>query len=88
MRTSYVTRYSPARESEHGDTWREAAACRNADPDLFVVHRANQAQRRTDAAKALCAVCPVVAACDAWATRVGERHLVAGGKTPAERRTT
>ncbi len=60
--------------------WHRAAACRDADSDLFFVGRG----RSGKAAKSLCAVCPVIADCSEWA--LGQRHLsgVWGGMTPPE----
>ncbi|WP_019548445.1 WhiB family transcriptional regulator [Streptomyces sulphureus] len=40
----------------------------------------------TDAARALCAACPIQQACADWATSTRQPHGVWGGLTPAERR--
>jgi WhiB family transcriptional regulator, redox-sensing transcriptional regulator len=67
--------------------WARRAACRGADPELFYpVGTAGPAQQQVDAAKAICAHCPVQNACLDWALRVGEAHGVWGGTTPEERR--
>ncbi|CAN5814324.1 hypothetical protein BH18ACT6_BH18ACT6_25390 [soil metagenome] len=60
--------------------WHRAAACRNADPDLFFVGQGRSSRE----AKAICAVCPVIADCSEWALR--QRHLqgVWAGMTPPE----
>lgn len=66
------------------------------DPEASVAERRELAElfdpiseRDTDrisAAKALCRVCPVRAACLEHAQRAGEVHGIWGGLTPAERR--
>jgi len=67
--------------------WRQAAACRDADPDLFFpVSAAGPALRQIDEAKRICRACPVQAQCLTWALdhRVG--FGVWGGATEDERR--
>lgn len=56
--------------------------------DLFV-HPIRSAPTKADAveAKALCAACPIRAACAEHAIRHGETDGIWGGLTPAERRT-
>lgn len=45
-------------------TWRDRAACLGADPELFFPYGySSQYQRQIDAAKAVCADCPVRAEC-------------------------
>lgn len=65
--------------------WRDRALCRGVDPELFFpVGTGQLAQRQTAQAKAVCAGCPVVAPCLAFAlAHLGEG--IAGGSTPAER---
>lgn len=70
-----------------GADWREAALCRQTDPELFfpVAERGPNTARQVAAAKAVCADCPVATACLEWALDalpVG----IAGGATSAERR--
>jgi 8-oxo-dGTP diphosphatase len=67
--------------------WREAAACRSEDPELFFPLSDEgagmvQAQR----AKAVCARCPVIARCASAAMAAGEAHGVWGGLDERERR--
>jgi WhiB family transcriptional regulator, redox-sensing transcriptional regulator len=56
--------------------WREAAACRDADPDLFFpVGTAGPALGQSETAKRICRTCPAQAPCLAWALD----HAVADG---------
>ncbi|MGI5166438.1 WhiB family transcriptional regulator [Spirillospora sp. CA-253888] len=68
--------------------WSDRAICRGADPDLFfpIGYSAEVFQEQERAAKAICANCPVVSDCLAWALRVGEPDGIWGGTTPEERR--
>lgn len=60
--------------------WQLKARCSTVDPDTFVVSNNN------DPARAVCARCPVKGDCLLWALDSSERHLIAGGFTPGERR--
>lgn len=61
--------------------WRDRAACRGTDPALFYdLHPA-----AIDAAKAVCASCPVRDACAAHALGVGEEFGVWGGLAADDR---
>lgn len=67
--------------------WTERAACRDTDPELFFpIGSVGLALEQVDAAKAVCARCPVRTECLDWALRVGEAYGVWGGTTPEERR--
>jgi WhiB family redox-sensing transcriptional regulator len=67
--------------------WRDRAACRSADPELFFpVGDDGPALAQVAAAKAVCARCPVVAECLSFAMVVLPEG-VAGGLTVQERRT-
>jgi WhiB family transcriptional regulator, redox-sensing transcriptional regulator len=69
------------------ESWREAAACRDADPELFFpVGTAGPALRQTEEAKRICRACPAQAPCLAWALDQGVGSGVWGGATEAERR--
>ncbi len=65
--------------------WRNDAACRDEDPELFFpVGTSGPALAQVDAAKGVCASCPVTAEClafAAWALLDG----IAGGLTAGER---
>lgn len=68
--------------------WQMRAACRGLSTDLFFKSDAEPRSRkhsREAEAKAVCAVCPVVAQCLNWAFSVGEHHGVWGGMSADER---
>jgi WhiB family transcriptional regulator, redox-sensing transcriptional regulator len=62
--------------------WRQYARCLGADPELFHPHADDPA----DAAKAICAVCPVREPCLEYAITAREKQGVWGGLTEKERR--
>lgn len=61
--------------------WRDLAACREVDPELFF------AAPQADAAKAVCASCPVRVPCLDWAMRHSMGYGVWGATAEEERRT-
>jgi WhiB family transcriptional regulator, redox-sensing transcriptional regulator len=68
--------------------WQQRGACRQVDPSLFFGPEGEgRAQRRfrESAAKAVCACCPVRAACRAFALATGEPYGIWGGTTETER---
>lgn len=68
--------------------WQYDGACRGADPETFFSPDAERGPRRRAreaAAKALCAVCPVVQQCLEHALQVREPYGVWGGLTINER---
>nr|CEL19676.1 WhiB-like transcription regulator [Kibdelosporangium sp. MJ126-NF4]CTQ94524.1 WhiB-like transcription regulator [Kibdelosporangium sp. MJ126-NF4] len=68
--------------------WRDDAACRDQDPELFfpIGNQGQATQDQIDEAKAVCWRCPVRAACLQEALDNGEDAGVWGGWTAAERR--
>jgi WhiB family redox-sensing transcriptional regulator len=67
--------------------WRDHAACRDADADLFFpVGTMGPALRQIDEAKRICWTCPAQAACLDWAMEHGITWGVWGGTTEEERR--
>lgn len=62
--------------------WRQRAACRGVDPDIFYPVSDEDAED----AKAVCSQCPVKEACLDWALTTREREGVWGGATERERR--
>jgi transcription factor WhiB len=62
--------------------WRDKAACRAADPDLFYPDTPAQA----DQARQICRTCPVRVQCLTAAVRDREDFGIRGGLTPQERR--
>ncbi len=74
-------------ETPRADDWREAAACRTEDPEIFF------GSSQTDAGKAdirhakvICWRCPSRPECGQWALAEGIPHGVFGGMSDAERR--
>jgi WhiB family redox-sensing transcriptional regulator len=63
-------------------SWRNRAACRGIDPDIFFPVTDDDAEP----AKAVCNVCPVREACLEFALAAREREGVWGGATERERR--
>ena len=63
-------------------SWRNRAACRGVDPDVFYPVSEEDAVQ----AKAICAQCPVREACLEYALAARERDGVWGGATERERR--
>ena len=63
-------------------TWRQHAACRGLDPDIFYPATDEEA----DVAKAVCSVCSIRHACLEHALGSRERDGVWGGATEKERR--
>jgi WhiB family transcriptional regulator, redox-sensing transcriptional regulator len=70
------------------DDWRDRAACRDADPELFFpITDMGPGERQATEAKAVCARCPVRTDCLDYAVNAGLDHGVFGGTTERERRT-
>ena len=63
-------------------SWRNRAACRGVDPDIFFPVSDEEAVP----AKIICGDCPVREACLEWALATRERDGVWGGATERERR--
>ncbi|MER6163006.1 WhiB family transcriptional regulator [Streptomyces violaceorubidus] len=69
------------------DDWREHAACRTEDPDLFFpIGTTGPAALQTEQAKAVCRTCPVREQCLRWALDTGQTIGVWGGTSELERR--
>ena len=67
--------------------WRDRAACRDSDPDLFFpAGRAGPAIEGIRAAKALCATCPVRDRCLTFALETNQEAGIWGGADEEERR--
>jgi len=63
-------------------SWRQRAACRGVDPDVFYPVSDEDAEE----AKAICRGCPVRESCLEYALANRERDGVWGGATERERR--
>ncbi|GAB3499873.1 hypothetical protein GCM10027572_36100 [Flexivirga lutea] len=69
------------------DNWREQAACRGENPELFFpVGTSGPALQQIERAKEICRHCPVAAQCLAAALAGGEDAGIWGGLTAEERR--
>lgn len=67
--------------------WRESAACRDQDPELFFpVSEVGPGSEQVQQAKAVCARCPVRQECLNYAIDAELAHGIFGGATPRERR--
>lgn len=67
--------------------WRDDAACRHADPELFFpVGTAGPALRQIGQAKRICQACPVRTPCLGWALNHGLELGICRGATEEERR--
>jgi WhiB family transcriptional regulator, redox-sensing transcriptional regulator len=88
-RTNYALLKGEAMESAvtgSGD-WRDNAACRDADPDLFFpIATTGPALRQVQEAIQICQTCPIQARCLAWALEQGVTDGVWGGTTAEQRR--
>jgi WhiB family transcriptional regulator, redox-sensing transcriptional regulator len=67
--------------------WRDEAACRDADPELFFPDGdIRSARDQVKSAKLICRGCPVSATCLSWALASGQEAGIWGGLTEDERR--
>lgn len=75
-----------ANEWDRGD-WRQRAACRHSDPDLFFpIGDTGPAVEHAEAAKMVCRQCPVRGDCLEYALTTNQDAGVWGGATEEERR--
>ena len=68
--------------------WQESAACRELPTEMFFYTDGERGPRRTNrenAAKAICASCPVIQACRAQALTLAEPYGIWGGLTEDDR---
>ena len=67
-------------------TWRDRAACRGQDPELFFPDgNTAPALLQTEQAKAVCRRCEVAEACLKWAIETGQDTGVWGGRSEGQR---
>jgi WhiB family transcriptional regulator, redox-sensing transcriptional regulator len=67
--------------------WRDHAACRRLDPELFFpISALGAARPQIETAKRVCQGCPVRPACLRWALDTGQDAGIWGGTTEQERR--
>ncbi|HVL80680.1 MAG TPA: WhiB family transcriptional regulator [Actinomycetota bacterium] len=88
--TTYGTSLARLFQVEPENDWRNQAACRGMDPELFFSPDSFETKQgkdgREDIAKAACARCEVRAECLEYAIKAGERYGIWGGLTEQERR--
>jgi WhiB family redox-sensing transcriptional regulator len=68
--------------------WQFDGACRESEPSIFFHpdgERGSARRRRAEAAKAVCAICPVMSACREHALRTREAYGVWGGLSEEDR---
>ena len=76
-----------ARSSGTQDDWRQFAACRNTEPDLFFpIGTTGPAVDQIEAAKRVCRVCEVQEPCLDFALATNQESGVWGGTSEEERR--
>lgn len=84
MATTSLSARSP---SSRAADWRERAACRDQEPELFFPAGATAVTAAAaEAAKAVCLVCPVREACLTYALETKQEAGIWGGLTEDERR--
>ena len=70
-----------------GTSWRESAACRAFDPELFFpIGKAGGAIAQVERAKEVCASCPVRECCLTFALDTHQEYGIWGGYDEEERR--
>ncbi len=73
---------------EHDQVWRQHAACRDMDTDLFFPNgETGDALEQAEAAKAVCARCPVREECLEFALVTNQQYGIFGGLTETERKS-
>jgi WhiB family transcriptional regulator, redox-sensing transcriptional regulator len=79
--------FGPATEDDDVEDWRDDAACRDTDPDLFFpVGTTGPAIEQIEAAKAVCFQCDAREACLEFAIVSNQDSGVWGGTSEEERR--
>lgn len=74
-------------ESSDDGSWRDSAACRDTDPDLFFpMGTTGPAVEQIEAAKEICRTCDVQADCLEFALSTNQEQGVWGGTSEDERR--
>jgi len=69
------------------ESWRDRAACRDTNPELFFpAGSTGDAINHIEAAKAVCALCPVRAQCLEFAFETNQESGIWGGTSEDERR--
>jgi WhiB family redox-sensing transcriptional regulator len=90
MSSAPVDRKPPAVLVADGGRWQQLARCRGLPSDVFFPEELDSRRRRRlqeQAAKQICATCPVIVACREHALRAPEKYGVWGALTARERFT-
>lgn len=82
MRARVPTLLAP---TSAGDDWRDRAACRDEDPELFFPTAESDSAAYAPAIL-VCTRCPARAECLEWALQTGQEWGTWGGTTPMTRR--
>ena len=84
---AYQRHARPAHPGRDGASWREAAACRFLDTDLFFpIGKTGLALAEINEAKSVCERCPVRPSCLAFALDTHQAYGIWGGYDEDERR--
>ncbi|NUW45581.1 WhiB family transcriptional regulator [Nonomuraea rhodomycinica] len=75
----------PSTRSQRGGNWRDDAACRSADPELFFPITSSDDHPQVEQAKAVCRGCPVLHDCLDWVTRNPQWDGIWAATTPRQR---
>ncbi|MGH9857745.1 MAG: WhiB family transcriptional regulator [Acidobacteriota bacterium] len=74
-------------EAPESQDWRDNAACRDTDPDLFFpVGTTGPVIEQIESAKAICYACPVLKECLEYALVTNQDSGIWGGTSEEERR--
>jgi WhiB family redox-sensing transcriptional regulator len=88
MPSAPVDRESPAVSVADGGRWQQSARCRGLPSNVFFPEELDSRRQRRlqeQAAKQICASCPVIVACREHALRAPEKYGVWGALTARER---
>lgn len=66
--------------------WRESAACKGMEVDLFFPEAGGDGVNTAKAAKRICSTCPVAAPCLDYGLATSDREGIYGGLTALQRR--
>jgi WhiB family redox-sensing transcriptional regulator len=84
---SQVDGRTRAHDPDDAAWWRESAACRRADPELFFpISSVGRGAAEAQQAKSVCARCPVQPQCLAFALATGQEFGIWGGYDERELR--
>ena len=80
--------YEPEHDDHSWHGWRRLAACRDEDTNLFFPNgETGEALDQAEAAKAICAACPVRLECLKFAVTTNQPYGIFGGLNESERKS-